>query len=79
MLNCKSFQALVESLTLHLHPELTIIAEWYRMYQRSQESNESVSEYTAVLRTMANYCNFGEFLDETLQNRFAHKLASESI
>ena len=50
--NTKSFQALVESLTKHLQPAQTIIAERHRMYQRSQESDKSVSEYIVVLRSV---------------------------
>ena len=63
--NTNSFQALVESLTKHLQPAQTIIAE-------GTESDESVSEYIAVLQSLVKHCNYMVFFCPVRPSPLSH-------
>ena len=51
--NTKSFEELVERLTEHFQPTLTVISERYKFHSRSQQTGETVIEYIAALRQLA--------------------------
>ena len=46
------------------------VAESYRFHRCFQEESETVSVYSARLRRLASTCNFGEFLNRSLQDQF---------
>ena len=56
-----------------------VIAERYRFYQRTQAVGDSVLDFLADLRRLAITCEFGNFLDEALQDRFVCELKAEGI
>ena len=66
----KSFAQLVEVLKKHLNPKPIIIAERYKFYKRSQQTGESINQYLSELRKMTVYCEFGDFLEEAVRDRF---------
>ena len=74
----KSVETLFEILKEHLKPQPITIAERYKFYCRDQHENESISDYVAELRKLTLNCNFREFLDEALQDRFVCGLISNS-
>ena len=69
-LTTQSFNQLTDALTGHFEPKPLVIAERYYFYQRSQRANESVQEYLAELRKLAQHCAFGGFLNDALRDRF---------
>ena len=69
---------LVATLKEHFQPKPLIIAERFRFYQRNQEAGESVLEYVAALRRLAITCEFGDFLDQALRDRFVCGMKLES-
>ena len=77
-LTTKTFKQLSEALTGHFEPKPLVIAERYYFYQRSQKANESVQEYLAELRKLAQHCAFGEFLNDALRDRFVCGLRSQA-
>ena len=74
----QSFKQLTDALTGHFEPKPLVIAERYYFYQRSQKINESVQEYLAELRKLAQHCVFGAFLNDALRDRFVCGLRSQA-
>ena len=77
-LRTQSFKQLTDALTGHFEPKPLVIAERYYFYQRSQRANESVQEYLAELRKLAQHCAFGGFLNDALRDRFVCGLRSQA-
>ncbi len=72
----KSPTELLELLNRHYSPKRLVVAEsWWRC----QKEGESIAEYMEALRNMATSCNFGEFLDRALRDRFVSGLRSEAM
>ena len=79
MPNTKTYDELVKKLGDHLEPQPTVIAERYKLYQRQQKPEETVAEYMAALRRLASTCNFEQFFEQALRDRFVCGLANEKI
>ena len=75
----KTVEELFETSKEHLKPQPIVIAERYKFCCRDQKENETISDYIAVLRKLTLNCNFREFLDETLRDRFVCGLINGSI
>ena len=58
---------------------LMINAERIRFHRRDQASGKSIVEYLAELRRLATHCQFREYLDEALRDRFVCGLRSSGI
>lgn len=69
----------IEKLTSHFKPKKLKIAECFRFYKRNQLKSESVADYLAELRRLALTCEFDNFLDEALCDRFVCGLLDEAI
>ena len=54
----------------HLKPQSIFIADRSRFYCRDQNENETISDYIAMLRKLTLNCNFSQFLDDALRERF---------
>lgn len=66
----KSFVDLVAILQAHLAPKPLVIAERFRFHKREQKEGESVNAYAAELRRLAEHCEFGTNLNDSLRDRF---------
>ena len=55
----KDYSQLVDAMTRHLKPKPLIIAERFKFHCRGQGKHESVSDYMAELRRLADKCRFG--------------------
>ena len=65
----KAYADLVKLLADHLSPKPLVISQRFKLYKRDQKDNdESISEYLAELRRLANTCEFGKFLNEALRD-----------
>ena len=60
-------------------PKLLVIAERFRFHKRDQKDGERVSTYLAELRKLAEHCQFGDYLNDALRDRFACGLRAGSI
>ena len=60
-------------------PETVEIAERFRFFKRQQRVDEQVTEYMAVLRSLAKTCNFGNYLDTALRDQFVCGLREQKI
>ena len=75
----KTVKTLSETLIDHLKPQPIIIAERYKFYCRDQTGNETITEYLAELRKITLNCDFKDFLDQALRDRFVCGLQNNSI
>ncbi|XP_040077025.1 uncharacterized protein LOC120849006 [Ixodes scapularis] len=66
----KSFEELRQLLRNRLSPKPSVIGERAKFHRRSQTEDESISEFVAEIRRLAQTCVFGNFLDESLRDRF---------
>ena len=75
----KNYQQIVEVLPKHLTPKRITIAERFKFSKRDQLDGESINNYVAALRKLSATCNYGEFLDDALTERFVCGLRSRVI
>ena len=75
----ETVKTLSETLIDHLKPQPIIIAERYYFYCRDQLENETITEYLAELRKLTLNCDFKDFLDQALRDRFVCGLQNNSI
>ena len=62
-------EQLVELINTHKNPKPLTIIQRFHFHSRAQGPMETTSEYVAVLRRLAVHCNFGDILDDMLQDR----------
>lgn len=75
----KSYDTLRKLLGDHLAPKPSVIGERAKFYRRSQRETESIAEFVAELRSLSSSCEFDNFLDEALRDRFVCGLRREDI
>ena len=75
----KSYAELIAALKGHLSPKPLVIAERYRFHKRDQRSGETIAQYTAELRRLARYCEFGAHLKDALRDRLVCGLLNPAI
>ena len=71
----KTYDELTTALSTHLSPKLLVIAERFRFHKREQKDGESIKTYAASLQKLAEHCNFGGALTETLRDRLVCGMA----
>ena len=74
-----TFVDIVRVLEKHYNPKPLEIAQSFHFGTRNQKSGESVGDYVLVLKRLAVHCNYGEFLDRTLRDRFVCGLRNPKI
>ena len=75
----KSLGQVTKVLLNHCEPKPLVISERFNFNRRNQEPNESIQDYIAELRRLTVHCEFGNFFDEALRDRFICGLRSESM
>ncbi|GBM33008.1 hypothetical protein AVEN_263500-1 [Araneus ventricosus] len=75
----KSFQELTTILEKQLNPKPLVISERFRFHKRNQTEGECVEDFCAQLKKLSTNCEFGQFLDDNLPDRFVCGLRSEAI
>lgn len=73
------FDELIKKLSDHFEPKRNEVAESFKFNKRQQRQNESIGEYIVELKAAAETCNFGNFLDRALRDRFICGINNESI
>ena len=74
----KKYDELVAAMKDHLKPKPLTIAEWFK-FNRRKQGGESIVQFLAELRKLAETCNFGVKLNEQLRDRLVQGLHSEPI
>ena len=75
----KGYADLVKLLKDHLSPKPLVIAERFRFHKRNQREGETVTQYIAELRKLAEFCKFGANLNDSLRDRLVCGLKAENI
>ena len=65
----KTFGELVSMLTKHYSPKPTEVMQRFRFNSRVRRDGESIADYVAELRKLAEFCNYGDSLDKMLRDR----------
>jgi hypothetical protein len=66
--NTLDYSELVEVLRRHWQPKPSKIVQRYHFHSRVQKDNESISEFVAELRKLAEHCEFAD-LEDMLRDR----------
>ena len=74
-----TFDDIIRILQSHFDPKPLEIAESYKFGTRKQRQGESISDFIIALKNLSTHCNFGEFLDRALRDRFVCGLQDERI
>ena len=74
-----SFAQLVEKVKLHREPKASIIVRRFQFNSRSRARDESIADYVAALRRLAEHCAFGNMLDEMLRDRVVCGINNSAI
>jgi hypothetical protein len=74
-----SLANIVQALEKHFNPASLEIAESFHFGTRSQKPGESIGEYVVALKKLSIHCNFGEFLNRALRDRFVCGLNNVKI
>ena len=78
-LSDKTFKELTETLTAHMAPKPLVIAERFRFHKREQKTDETIRAYAASLQKLAEHCEFGNALDDTLRDRLVCGMKNEKV
>ena len=73
------YKELVDVLKSHYSPKPLVIAERFHFHNLSQKEGESIADYVARLKKASERCQFKEFLEEALRDRFVCGLRSSEI
>ena len=65
------------TLKQNFDPKLLVISKQFHFYKRSQKPKETVTEFLADLRKLSISCEFGNYLDQALRDRFVCRVRSE--
>lgn len=74
--NSVDYQRIVQILSQHFSPQRLIISERFKFYNITQSSSESINNYVVRLKEAATHCNFDNFIQEALRDRFVCGLCS---
>jgi len=67
-----------EVLKRHFEHTKIVIAERFHFHRRRQAEGESVADYVAELRKLFTSCQFGNYLEQALRDRFVCGYKSEN-
>ena len=75
----KTYAQLVEALTKYYKPAPSEIVQRFKFHSRVRKEGESIAAYLAELRSLSEYCNFGETLDTMIRDRLVCGVQDNSI
>ena len=64
-----TYAEIVETVTTHYNPKPSPIIKRFDFNTRCQEEGESIANYIAALRSIAEHCDYGETLNDMLRDR----------
>ena len=63
----------------HLQPSTILITGRYKFYKRDQDERETITDYVAALRKLSLHCEFKEFLNDALRDKFVCGIRDHNI
>lgn len=73
------FAVILEALEKHYNPAPLEIAESFHFGTRYQKRDESIGDFIVALKKLSIHCNYGEFLNRALRDRFVFGLSNSKI
>ena len=77
--SAQTLPVISEFLCKHYEPKWAVNADRFHFHKRDQTDGESVTDYDASLRKLAQYCKFGDHLEDALRDRYVCGLQQETI
>ena len=74
-----SFGGIVERVKTHFHPKPSPIIKRYEFNERKQKPGESIAEFLAAIRKIADDCEYGTVLDDMLRDRLVFGVADKRL
>ena len=74
-----SFEEIVKRVKAHFHPKPSPIIKRYEFNERKQKSVESIAEFLAAIRKIADDCEYGTVLDDMLRDRLVFGVADRRL
>ena len=74
-----SFEELMTKMKEHKEPQPSVIVQRFQFNTRKQQAGETVAEYVAALRKVAEFCNYGDSLSEMLRDRLVCGITDTSV
>ena len=78
-LNSTSYKDLVAKVKEHYDPKPSSIVQRHKFNKRTREPGESIAEYVAALRQLAEHCDYGESLNDMLRDKLVCGVNHEAI
>lgn len=75
----KTYEELVRELTNHYSPPPSEVMQRFRFNSRERKESESIAEYMAELRRLAEGCNYGDSLKKMLRDRLVWGVRDTNI
>lgn len=73
------YDQVVDVMQAHFAQKPLVIVERFRFHKRNQGEEHRVSQYVAVIKGLWEHCEFGAYLEDTLQDRFVCELKCETV
>ena len=74
-----TFKELVAKVSEHYNPKPSVIVKRFKFYKRDQLATETLSEYLAQLRSMSEFCEFNDSLNDMIRDRFVCGISDSAI
>ena len=74
-----TFENISATLQAYFAPRPLVIAERFKFHKRLQQTDEGVNQYVVELRRLAERCDFGQVLEETIWDQLVCGLANGAI
>lgn len=74
-----SFAETVENLAKHLDPKPIVITEPFKFHKAEQQESESLRDFLARLKKLAETCEFGGYREEAIRDLFVCGLKKRTI
>jgi len=75
----KTFEQLTGILQEHYNPKPSEVMQRFRFNSRSRKAGESVADYIADLRRIAEFCNYGASLEAMIRDRLVCGINDDAI
>ena len=75
----KSPNDIITTLKDHFCPAPLVIVERFRFHKHSQGDHEPIKDFVADLKALSSKCEFGDFLDDSLRDKFVCGLHDTTI
>jgi hypothetical protein len=74
-----TFEELVEKVKTHFNPKPSVFIKRYEFNTIKQRPGETVAEYVAALRKTAEFCDYGDILNDMLRDRLVCGIADKRV